>query len=95
MILWWLLACGPDYAEGQVQRGTLNCAWMEVCGQLELLHYVSVDDCVAAAEAQQYDESQCPNYSSKAMDACLSAYQSAIDAKDCGATFESACQVCN
>lgn len=94
MMLVLLLACAPDYSEGQVQRGSLNCQWMDTCGQLALLNYDTVDACIAAAEAQEYDDKQCPNYSSKAMNTCLDAYEKAIEAKDCEADFNEVCTVC-
>jgi len=95
MIMLWLLACGPDYSEGQIERGSLNCQILDICGQLEILHYESVDACVQDAEAQTYPASQCPNYVPARMRDCLSAYQDAIDAKDCETDLTVFCDVCD
>ena len=89
-----LAGCGLKYDEGQIERGRLNCKYQDLCGNLGAMGYEDVNACISDAEAQTYDEAQCPGYSSKVMDECLDAYQKAIDANDCAATFEEVCVVC-
>jgi hypothetical protein len=94
MILLLALAGCLSYESGQAQRGELNCRWLDTCGELDAVGYDGVDSCVDAAGAQPYDDDDCPTFDAAAMRACLDAYQDAIDAADCTATFAEVCQVC-
>ena len=93
MILLSLLGC-LSYTDAQVQRGALNCEWLDACGNLDALGYDGVAACSDAAAAQPYSDDHCPEYAPNAMNACLDAYRDAIRVTDCDADFVEICQVC-
>ena len=82
------------YADGKAQEGTLNCQIMDACGTLEKVGYTDVDDCIAAAQGQAYDENQCPNYSAEREQECLDAYTAALNAKECEPALDECGTVC-
>lgn len=89
-----LAACGPDYAESQVEVGRQNCRLMDACGGLESIGY-TLDECIAAAEAQDFDEeAQCPDYVPRQMQECLDAWADAVALDQCDADLSDVCRVC-
>lgn len=96
MWLLWLVACGPEFEEGQIERGQLNCQLQDICGNLDAMGYDAVGDCEAASAAQSYNEDAlCPEYRPDQMKKCLNAYEDAIEARDCAADFTRTCDVCS
>ncbi len=83
-----------SYESGQRQRGELNCELLDVCGDLEALGYDGVGACKAAAASQEVSENDCPSFDAAAMQDCLDAYRTAIDAADCDADLTTICSVC-
>ena len=94
MILLFWLACGPDYEESEIEVGRQNCRRMEICGELEILHYDTVDECIADAEVQTYPADQCPDYVPRQMKDCLEAYEKVLAEKDCETDLSDVCDVC-
>ena len=92
-LLFGLLGC-TGYADGQVRRGELHCAWLDTCGELDTVGFESVGTCTTAAASQPYDDADCPDYDAGAMATCLDTYRDAIAAEDCTADFSTACLVC-
>lgn len=89
-----LLGGCVSYADGQRERGALNCELLDACGGLDALGYDDVAACKETAAAQEVSEDDCPNYDADQMSACLAAYRDAIAAPTCDADLTTICQVC-
>lgn len=88
-----LLGC-LTWSEGQIERGRLNCERLEACDGLVALGYPDVAACTAAAEAQPYDDADCPGYTSAAMNLCLDAWRDAVAEPDCDTDLTMVCDIC-
>ncbi len=71
------------YEEGMAEQGTLACQLHDACGSLATLGYDTVDECVTDATNQEWIA--CQDYSEQHMQACVDAWQAAVDGNDCGA----------
>jgi hypothetical protein len=86
MLLLGLLAC-LKYEEGRAQEGELACDLREVCDALEVVGYDDVEVCIAHATSQDWPA--CEGYRAEQMEACLDAWEAAVEAKDCTLTTAS------
>ena len=91
--MWLILAC-VSYEEGQARVGGLSCELAEACGTLDTFGYDDVDACVEHAEAQPWDEANCPEYDAAKMSECIDAYETAVAEADCEWAPGDECQVC-